>query len=727
MPVVSAIGIQGPTGASGSGGSTVINIANYPGADPTGTLDSTAAFQTALDAAWATVRSINAGNEGALFTTVKVVIPGGGKYLISRIEMQDGIWLIGDSNVELYGTNNSYPILRMGGYYNRVEGISFANGRNAIAIYGPSYRGGNIGNPTAESTNTINNCNFRLNRGPAIYMDSTADHIPSGARLTVENCDIAGSTFYWGCFDACTFINCKGTALLTSGGGSYPTPAVDDQGKTLSFFNTGNNLQLINCTFSPAVDGALNPQPTWIQGNGLVSSKNVRYGGEAVLPIMRVRQPASGFTYNGRALESSNLLPSLSFDNDQMWSSGGTNWLEIYDVFPALIDLRMPMPSQTGTGREYAQLYSSWGTWIDSTSCPSSSYALTDKGSLVIRSYLFSATALKFRTSTNSATFVGTDVTDKLLPYFVRDLYDYRTDLGTVKKNNFPSGKISIDSCSAISGTLSYTGSPDTTLGRSIYGLTNGTGSDGNAQADFTGVGSGIAAGIKNFSLYIKADFAEVVTVIVAGNKLEILPFSGSNVWQRSNFSYYHDGSAHTLSLQFSNVPAGKTVYPALFCLNDGDSPAPWLEPAISTTEDLVRQERLAASTPSGSPANADITWNSAPSSTDALGWVYTSDSAWTPIRNLVGAAGVTVAGSNIVLTADQYANPLILLTGTPAATRTIALPDRAGIIRIFKNSTGSDQTLKAGAGATVTLADTKSVVVYTDGATNLYALTSQA
>lgn len=93
----------------------------------------------------------------------------------------------------------------------------------------------------------------------------------------------------------------------------------------------------------------------------------------------------------------------------------------------------------------------------------------------------------------------------------------------------------------------------------------------------------------------------------------------------------------------------------------------------------------------------------------------------------IAGVVSVAVAGSNITLSAsngvaDEARNPVLILTGTPGAARTISYPDVEGWHWVF-NNTDATQTINAGAGTSVSILSGWIAAIYTDGATNAKAL----
>lgn len=79
----------------------------------------------------------------------------------------------------------------------------------------------------------------------------------------------------------------------------------------------------------------------------------------------------------------------------------------------------------------------------------------------------------------------------------------------------------------------------------------------------------------------------------------------------------------------------------------------------------------------------------------------------------------VAVAGSNITLSAVQNDAAVLILTGTPGATRTITLQDTLKLMWVI-NNTDSVVILSAGAGTVVKMGPRVKTQIYTDGATNV-------
>lgn len=93
----------------------------------------------------------------------------------------------------------------------------------------------------------------------------------------------------------------------------------------------------------------------------------------------------------------------------------------------------------------------------------------------------------------------------------------------------------------------------------------------------------------------------------------------------------------------------------------------------------------------------------------------------------VAGVVSVSLTAGNVTLstnngTADQARNPVIILTGTPGATRTVTFPNVEGNHWV-KNESDSTATLDASGGTTINLPSNVWVKIYTDGSAGIVAL----
>lgn len=94
------------------------------------------------------------------------------------------------------------------------------------------------------------------------------------------------------------------------------------------------------------------------------------------------------------------------------------------------------------------------------------------------------------------------------------------------------------------------------------------------------------------------------------------------------------------------------------------------------------------------------------------------------------GVLSVSLTAGNVTLTvtngtaggSTEARNPVIILTGTPGAARTVTFPDIEGKHWV-RNNSDSTATLSSGAGTTVVLPAGVTGLIYNDGATNTVAL----
>lgn len=97
----------------------------------------------------------------------------------------------------------------------------------------------------------------------------------------------------------------------------------------------------------------------------------------------------------------------------------------------------------------------------------------------------------------------------------------------------------------------------------------------------------------------------------------------------------------------------------------------------------------------------------------------------------IAGIVSVSLTAGNVTLstangTTDEARNQLILLTGSPGTTRTVTFPDVEKLTWVANNtSDGSAATLTSGAGTTVSIKSGEKLLVYSDGATNMVALSN--
>jgi hypothetical protein len=288
------------------------------------------------------------------------------KYKITKtLELPDYLTIKGDHDAMLQCDDLSITILRIAGEGNIIEGIGFSGGLNHITFYGPAHHyTGYLGYPPAGSTVVIRDCVFRYPAGPCIYQDvSSPPGVPitdffriSDSNLVVEDCDFQGACLLWGQFASATFRNCYVTVDLSD-------PPFDDSGKPLAVWNSTGILNVEDLV-GVANSDKYGQSSAWFQGTGVIRFTRMR-GGKSTLTGIRIR--VNSFPkYRGMSLQTNDTLqPSIYINESELYSISGTNWLEIYDNFPAVIDIRNPVPQQVVSPYEYMSMYATYGVWVD--------------------------------------------------------------------------------------------------------------------------------------------------------------------------------------------------------------------------------------------------------------------------------------------------------------------------------------------------------------------------
>src|SRR5688500_10030977 len=93
----------------------------------------------------------------------------------------------------------------------------------------------------------------------------------------------------------------------------------------------------------------------------------------------------------------------------------------------------------------------------------------------------------------------------------------------------------------------------------------------------------------------------------------------------------------------------------------------------------------------------------------------------------IAGRVSVSVTAGNALLSTsngatDQHRPAILIITGTPGTTRTVTFPDVKKLTWVVNNS-DSPATLTGGAGTTVLVQNGETVLVTSDGATNITPL----
>lgn len=562
------------------------------GAVGDGIVDDAAAIQAAIDAALALQKYPGATGTG-VYAQPTVYLPVGVYKVLTTVELPPFIALVGDPQATLTSSSQSVDLLRIGWQYNHIEGILFAGGRRAIALCGPSaHYGGNIGGLSATNPGAyIRRCTFRYQYGPSIAVDASTEHRGGSQNIEVTECEFQGCTFWYGTCDGANFSRCRIYA------DSVTRPVTYGDGRKMSCFVSSGVLNLSELTGAPADADA-----AWIEGTGVIRTQRVRFGGEAARVPWRVRN--SNMSYLGEPLpQDTAVLAAIYSDEDAIASTAGNAVVEVYDNFPAVLSIWNPVPFGHGTPRSYGLFANpDVRVWVDSVSCPTSSFAGSSRHSLELDFRGFVAVFRVF-TSTSPAT-AGVDITN-LLTSFWRDGSSGVETGDDVQVNLWPSsgalGPLAVDPSYGW-GTVAngLTMGSDSSLGTAIRNWTSNTATDTANLAcrcavnGTTGWGAGIPAGVYTLSVLVKANWSGLLTFGRDDNvgAFGAARFAGSGKWQRLWACFYHDGVQKYPALAVYAIPGTSgipgTIALAFPAIHQGPRPSPYLYPGNSSQADYV-------------------------------------------------------------------------------------------------------------------------------------------
>lgn len=606
--------------------------------DRTGVADCAPAFNAALNYLNRQNSTIPGGVPGnGLMTVPTLFVPGGGAYRVaSTVGIGAYTRILGDHGAMVFSTDPTISLFSSYNYYNTFSGLAFIGGRHAVTFYGPQSGGG----PSVGGPNWFERCTWRYQHGPSLFQDTQSfpgNDRGMSATVIVDTFSFQGACFWWGGSDQAVFKN--GHLIVDHG----TLPAYfDGPGARLlpGFMNTGV-LDLEDVMAVPLYTGGKNS--AWIEGNGIISSRRTRFGGEDSLLPYRLRTDPSKMVYNGFTAPSwLEALTELSSDLDPQASTNGRHFIEIYDRFPARIDVRRVLPfSLSETGRNYAEFANpDLSIWIDKSTCPVGSFQ--DSSRTALRVFFDTESKPRFVTGANPAD-AQEDITHVFAQFRRKGP---EPDLEIAQENLWPAGPgqlgpVQIDPSWGYFGIFNQvTVSDDTTLGYAVRKWTSNQNSQGANVYATCGVnattfwGAGLEPGVYTVSILVKANWSGTLNFLrdISSGAMGSVRFEASEDWQRLAWTFSHDGGNHLLGFSVYSMPGlsdprgpGSVAF-AQPAVHRGTRVAKYTRPGNATVPGFTRSTYYGTSAPvSGTYMAGDNVINTTPVAGGWTGWICTA------------------------------------------------------------------------------------------------------
>lgn len=574
-------------------------------------------------------------------------LPSGEYTVSSPLEIFEYTRIEGERGTALVGKNPLKPILRAAGSFNEFISLTFIHGLHAIIFYGAKENGDLIGAGPAQTNSTIliRDCTFRRQLAPSICQDLQVvdQQRISTAHLIVENFEFQGRVLFFGLFDFSVFRGGRVTV-------DFAYVEDDSSLVTMGVFNSGGVLVIEDMLGVPRTsDPEQARQAAWIAGNGIVQLRRCRFGGESGLTGIRISRSVS---FGGVQLPFGEAS-KISLQDSVMASVANLNWLEIYDRFPALIDVQGEIPYSAWSDRPdlTTAFYGTLGVWVDAATIDISDVVLRPKESLTISfKGNHAIRAQRFRLSHNPSSLGGVDLSAHLRAFCSTDSVSsclvYTEPLPQTNLWGFVRRPHLYEISSTVPATVSGMawGSDDRSTGYSIRAL-QAVSEDAYLVQPLNDVawGTGLERGEYVMSAYLKSTFAGTIRLGILDEERRecsrrFIAYGESSCFHRIFFQFYKiDEGGIFFYLGISDAPLGGQIYLGMFAIHHGLHPAPYTFPSersgvalvSNITQPRARGEYFLSSKPtSGSYQVGDIVYNtSIKPSNPTYAWICTNPS----------------------------------------------------------------------------------------------------
>ena len=432
---------------------------------------------------------------------------------------------------------------------------------------------------------------------------------PSAGTLIVTDCQMETPAAVWGGWDH-AIIDAINLNWDTTQG--YATDGLT--GFPLACFTSTALMSITNLDATPIHNLEVGRQAAWFSGI-TINADNNRLGGESVAGMWR---STTTMNYNGLSASlDPGTAPSFYSSRSSYASTNQVPWIEIYDIFPLVIDVRSTLPSTALVSGVTASAYehnTDYGIFIDSRVDMAE---LAGRGPNACRiniegvnhpflSYLFRQADVSARRDPA----IGTVVTGLLRQFMTPSAFAGSPDtvqLGVpslLPRNNlWFSGHYDAGAQATFNGPIGVSGS-DSSTGHTLTGfMATADGqylniglhaNDGNSGK----WGTGVAPGEYVLSLFVKSN--KPMEFTISNNRPSTAQafwprhHPGDNTYIRYSIPFHYDGSTEPeFFFNTFTVANGTHFYVGLFSIHAGTNASPFTSPVdnFSTPKVNVTQE----------------------------------------------------------------------------------------------------------------------------------------